>query len=117
MSDSDGESSSESLKQDRMSVSEQEQELSRDEDDMPSAEIEDHEVYPADHELSSSASDSSTSEIPENKVTEALDQAASEPSLAGAQLPTIDIDDSAVSCYQKTHIFWCIRLLMFHRWI
>ena len=91
MSDSEEENSSESLKQDRMSVSDHEQELSRDENDMPlSEDMELHDPEGSRH--GSTASDSSFSDSEGNKNPVLEKQGQKDPILVEMQLPTLDMD-------------------------
>nr|SVE92714.1 EOG090X0FS7 [Megafenestra aurita] len=81
MSDSENESSSESLHHDRMSVSDQEGDVSRDEDDMPSIEVdfsEGIENTGVDRDQDSIATDSTSSLLASNAPTEDLDKATLE---------------------------------------
>lgn len=98
MSDSENESSSESLHHDRMSVSDQEGDVSRDEDDMPSIEVdfsEGIENTGVDRDQDSIATDSTSSEdlppslndIEPNEV----------PGLLASNAPTEDLDKATVS--------------------
>nr|SVE74505.1 EOG090X0FS7 [Daphnia barbata] len=129
MSDSENETNSESIQHDLMSVSDQEGDGSRDEDDMPSAEIdlsEGHEPASAGQEEDSIATDSSTNEdlaqlpgagghngakkLPESTIRD-LDKAALELGMSGSYSEILCPADLKVEAVSEEDVICSIQNL------
>ncbi len=98
MSDSENDSSSESLQHDLMSVSDQEGDASRDEDDMPSAEVD---LSEGAEQIASRDEDSIPTDSTSNEDLAQLHGAVGleAADLLESQVPVGDLDEAAVKIF------------------